>query len=47
MVGGAQRNGGVAAIRQADDDVWICSATDLDDLNRLATEGMKGMGDGD
>jgi hypothetical protein len=40
-----RRDGGVAAVGEADDEVGVHAAADADDLDLLAIEGMEGMGD--
>jgi len=46
VVGPAHRDGGVGAIRQADNEVRIGSPVDTDDVDALAGERMMRMGDG-
>ena len=47
LVGVAEGDGGMAAVRQADDDdVGILAVADADDRQLLPPEGMMGMGDG-
>jgi hypothetical protein len=45
VVRGAEGDGGMAAIRQADDDVRALAVTDADDGQLLSAEGMMGMRD--
>ena len=47
VVGAAQGDGGVSSVRESDDEVGIEPASDANDLDALAAEGVMGMGDGD
>ena len=47
IIGAAQRDGGMPAIGESDDEVRIASAAEPDDLDSLPAQGMVGMGDGD
>jgi hypothetical protein len=47
VVGAAQCDGGVSSVREPDDEVGIEPASDANDLDALAAEGVMGMGDGD
>jgi hypothetical protein len=42
-IGPAQGNGGVVAVREADDEVRVDAAPDADDFQPLADEGMQRM----
>src|SRR5262249_4768824 len=45
VVGGADSDGGMVAIRQPDDDVGMLTVADADHQQLLPTEGMRGMRD--
>jgi hypothetical protein len=47
VVGAAQGDGGVAPVREADDEVRISSSAEANDRDPLAAEGVMRMGDGD
>jgi hypothetical protein len=47
VVGAAQGDGGVASIRELDDEVGIVSSAQANDLDELTAEGMMRMRDGD
>ena len=47
IIGAAQGDGGMPAVRETDDEIRIVSAAKPDDLDPLATERMMGMRDGD
>jgi hypothetical protein len=47
VVGAAQGDGGMASIREADDEVGIIPAAQADDLDPLTTERMMRMSNGD
>jgi hypothetical protein len=47
IIGAAQGDGGMPAVRETDDEIRIGSAAKPDDLDPLATKWMMGMGDGD
>lgn len=43
-IGPAQRDGGVTAIGQTNDQIRVCTPTNANDIDLLTTEGMMGMG---
>jgi hypothetical protein len=45
IIRAAQRDGGMPAIRESDDEVRIDSPAEPDDLDPLPAQGMVGMGD--
>ena len=47
VVGAAQGDGGVAPVREPDDEVGIFPAAKANDLDPLTAQGMMGMSDGD
>jgi hypothetical protein len=47
IIGAAQGDGGMPAVRESDDEIGIDSTPKADDLDLLAAERMMGMGDGD
>ena len=47
VVGAAQGDGGVSSVRESDDEVGIEPASNANDLDALAAEGVMRMGDGD
>jgi len=47
IIGAAQRDGGMPPVRQSDDEIWINSPAETDDLDPLSAERMMGTGDGD
>jgi hypothetical protein len=47
VVGAAQGDGGVPSVREPDDQVGVEPASDANELNALAAEGVMRMGDGD
>jgi hypothetical protein len=47
IIGATQGDGGMAAVRESDDEVGIGPAAEPDDLDPLAAEGVMRMGDGD
>ena len=47
IIGAAQGDGGMPAVRESDDEIGIVSAAEPDDLDPLSAERMMGMGDGD
>jgi len=47
IVRAAHGDGGMAAIRESDDEIGVESSTELDDLDLLSAERVKRMGDGD
>ena len=47
VVGAAQSDGGVPSVRELDDEVGIEPASDANDLDALAVEGVVRMGNGD
>jgi hypothetical protein len=47
IIGTAQGDGGMPAVRETDDEIRIVSAAKPDDLDPLAAQRMMRMGDGD
>jgi hypothetical protein len=47
IVGAAQGDGGVASVREPDDEVGVDPPAQADDLDTPAAEGVMRMGDGD
>ena len=46
VVGGAEGDGSMAAIRQGDDNIRVLAVTDVDDGQLLSAEWVMGMGNG-
>ena len=46
VVGPTHGDGGVAAVRESDDQIWIVPSADADDLDPLTAQRVTGMGDG-
>lgn len=46
-VGRTQGDGGVEAIREADDEIGVRASSDVEEFDFLAAEGMEGVSDGD
>jgi hypothetical protein len=47
IIGAAQCNGGMSAVRESDDEIRINSPAEPDELDPLSAERVMGMGDGD
>jgi hypothetical protein len=47
VVGAAQGDGGVAPVREPDDEIGVSSSAQANDLDALTAEGVMRMGDGD
>jgi hypothetical protein len=46
IVGPAHRDGGMKTVGESDDEIWVGTSADADDLNLLAAQWMIRMGNG-